>query len=413
MFEDLMSAMIKTGRLMVHFPDGRMKSFGAIPCDNPRLDVAMRLNRPATATKLIANPYLNFGEAFMSGEITVEKGSLWDLLDVLGRNLQDMPPQPVWKRGWNRFKQALETRNGLAASKRHVAHHYDLSEALYRSFLDTDRQYSCAYFSEPGMTLEEAQRAKKHHLIAKLDLKPGQKVLDIGCGWGGLAIDIAKASDAQVTGITLSKEQLEVARQRARMAGVDDRVRFELIDYRELEGHFDRIVSVGMFEHVGPGNYDGFFAKVKNLLTDDGVALIHSIGRRGTRGGSNSWIRKYIFPGGYIPSLSQVTRSTEEAELWITDIEILRLHYAETLKHWRERFLAKRDEMVKLYDERFCRMWEFYLASCEMSFRHGDMMVFQIQLSKRVDTLPVSRNYMFEREHALNNERAQRSYQYA
>jgi cyclopropane-fatty-acyl-phospholipid synthase len=362
----------------------------------------MRLHHKDTARRILTNPYLAFGEAYMNGDLTVEDGTLWDLLDVIGRNLENLPAPPAWMKLWHRVLQALETRNTLTASRRNVAHHYDLSDEMYRTFLDQDRQYSCAYFPHPGLSLEEAQLAKKRHLIAKLDLKPGQRVLDIGCGWGGLALEIAQAADVDVTGITLSQEQLAVARRRAEAAGLARRVRFELIDYRELDDRFDRIISVGMFEHVGPANYDTYFSKIRNLLADDGIAVVHSIGRRGTKGGSNSWIRKYIFPGGYIPSLSQVTQSTERTPLWITDVEILRLHYAETLKAWRERFMAHRDEMVRLYDERFVRMWEFYLASCEMNFRHGDLMVFQMQLAKRIDAVPLSRDYMFERERDLN-----------
>lgn len=403
MFDSLMTRLIKTGRVTVIYPDGKTKTYGEAGRDTASLHGTMRLHRPDTARKILSNPYLAFGEAYMDGELTVENGTLWDLLDVIGRNLDNLPSPPAWLKLWHRVVQALETRNDLAASRRNVARHYDLSDEMYRSFLDTDRQYSCAYFARPGMSLEDAQLAKKRHLIAKLDLKAGQRVLDIGCGWGGLALEIAQAADVDVTGITLSREQLEVARRRAENAGLARRVHFELIDYRELDAVFDRVISVGMFEHVGPANYDTYFQKIRNLLSDDGVAVVHSIGRRGVKGGSNSWVRKYIFPGGYIPSLSQVTQSTERAPLWITDVEILRLHYAETLKAWRDRFLANREEMTRLYDERFVRMWEFYLASCEMNFRHGDLMVFQMQLAKQIDAVPISRDYMFDRERALNH----------
>ena len=402
MFDSLMTRMIRTGRLTVIYPDGAVKTYGTIDSKNSSLNATMRLHRKDTAGKILANPYLAFGEAYMDGDLTVEGGTLWDLLEVIGRNLNNLPAPPPWLKLWHRAVQAFETHNTLAASRRNVAHHYDLSDEMYRAFLDSDRQYSCAYFPHPGLSLEEAQVAKKRHLIAKLDLKPGQRVLDIGCGWGGLALEIAQAADVEVTGITLSQEQLSVARHRAEASGLSRRVHFELIDYRELEDRFDRIISVGMFEHVGPTNYDTYFEKIRDLLDDDGVAVIHSIGRRGTKGGSNSWIRKYIFPGGYIPSLSQVTQSTERAPLWVTDVEILRLHYAETLKAWRERFMAHRELMTRLYDERFVRMWEFYLASCEMNFRLGDLMVMQVQLAKRIDALPVSRDYMFERERELN-----------
>jgi len=406
MFDSLMTQLIQQGRVTVIYPDGTRKTYGADVRDAPSLHATMRLHHKDTARRILTNPYLAFGEAYMDGDLTVEDGTLWDLLDVIGRNLENLPTPPAWMKLWHRVLQALETRNTLAASRRNVAHHYDLSDEMYRTFLDQDRQYSCAYFPHPGLSLEEAQAAKKRHLIAKLDLKPGQRVLDIGCGWGGLALEIAQAADVDVTGITLSQEQLAVARRRAEAAGLARRVRFELIDYRELDDRFDRIISVGMFEHVGPTNYDTYFSKIRSLLADDGIAVVHSIGRRGTKGGSNSWIRKYIFPGGYIPSLSQVTQATERTPLWVTDVEILRLHYAETLKAWRERFMVHRDEMARLYDERFVRMWEFYLASCEMNFRHGDLMVFQMQLAKRIDAVPLSRDYMFERERELNRPRA-------
>ena len=403
MFDSLMMRLVKTGRVAVIYPDGTKKAYGTPPQNNASPEVTMRLHRKDTARKIMAKPYLAFGEAYMDGDLTIEGGTLWDLLDIIGRNLDDLPAPPVWMKLWSRVLQVLDTRNNPAASRHNVAHHYDLSDEMYRTFLDSDRQYSCAYFSRPGLSLEEAQAAKKRHLIAKLDLKDGQRVLDIGCGWGGLALEIAHAADVEVVGITLSQEQLAVARRRAETAGLARRVRFELMDYRELTDSFDRIISVGMFEHVGPANYDTYFAKIRTLLADDGVALVHSIGRRGVKGGSNSWIRKYIFPGGYIPSLSQVTQSTERTPLWITDLEILRLHYAETLRAWRERFMASREEMTRLYDERFVRMWEFYLASCEMNFRHGDLMVFQMQMAKRIDAVPLSRDYMFERERALNH----------
>ncbi|HEY5413059.1 MAG TPA: cyclopropane-fatty-acyl-phospholipid synthase family protein [Caulobacteraceae bacterium] len=294
----------------------------------------------------------------------------------------------------------IRQANSRAAARRNVAHHYDLSTDLYRRFLDADMQYSCAYFSHPGMTLEEAQAAKKAHIAAKLDLRPGLRVLDIGCGWGGMALTLARDYGVDVTGITLSQEQLLIARQRASDTGLADRVRFELIDYRDVEGVFDRIVSVGMFEHVGVPNYAPFFERVAELLADDGVALVHSIGCKDPPGVSDPFIRKYIFPGGFIPSLSQVTPAIEPTGLWVTDIEVLRLHYAETLRHWRERFAAEREAIAAVYDERFCRMWEFYLAISELGFRAGSCMVMQMQLTKRVDVLPTARNYMVEVEAA-------------
>jgi cyclopropane-fatty-acyl-phospholipid synthase len=288
--------------------------------------------------------------------------------------------------------------NPLHAARENVAHHYDLSDTLYDLFLDIDRQYSCAYFTRPDVTLETAQADKKRHIAAKLLLRPGQKVLDIGCGWGGLALYLARECGVQVTGLTLSSEQLKVAERRAAAAGLADRVRFHLRDYRTETGRYDRIVSVGMFEHVGVVHYPAFFRKLDELLSPDGVALLHSIGRMDGPGATNPWIRKYIFPGGYSPAMSEVLPEVEKVGLWITDIEVLRLHYAETLRHWRQRFLANRERIKNLYDERFCRMWEFYLAGSEVAFRHQGHIVFQMQIAKRVDAVPLTRDYMFDWE---------------
>jgi cyclopropane-fatty-acyl-phospholipid synthase len=269
---------------------------------------------------------------------------------------------------------------------------------LYRRFLDKDMQYSCAYFTHPGMTLEAAQTAKKAHLAAKLDLSPGHRVLDIGCGWGGLAIDLAREHDVEVAGITLSTEQVDIARDRAAATGLAERVSFDLTDYRDVEGRFDRIISVGMLEHVGAPNLQAYFAQVGRLLTDEGIAVVHAIGSRSPPRVSQPFIRKHIFPGGYVPSLSQVTAAVENVGLWITDIEILRLHYAETLRHWRLRFLKEREAIARLYDERFCRMWEVYLCLSELGFRYLNLMVFQLQLSKHVDSAPLTRDYMYRED---------------
>jgi cyclopropane-fatty-acyl-phospholipid synthase len=286
-------------------------------------------------------------------------------------------------------------RNSHKRARRHAAHHYNLSNELYRLFLDDDLQYSCAYFAQPDLTLDAAQNAKKRRLAAKLQMQPGQRVLDIGCGWGGLALSLASMEDVEVVGITLSKEQLDVARRRAAEAGLSGRVSFQLTDFRDIEGTFDRIVSVGMFEHVGVPYFGRFFERIHDLLSPQGVAVLHAIGRM--RGPSTTcrWIQKYIFPGGYIPALSQVLPHVEQSGLWMTDLEILRLHYANTLRLWRERFLAHREAIRKLYDERFCRMWEFYLVTSEMSFRHAGFMVFQMQLSKAIDNVPLTRDYLF------------------
>jgi cyclopropane-fatty-acyl-phospholipid synthase len=294
----------------------------------------------------------------------------------------------------------LSQLNDRRTSRRNVAHHYDLSTDLYRRFLDEDMQYSCGYFLRPDMTLEQAQKAKKIHIAEKLRIAPGMKVLDIGCGWGGLGLELAKTYGAQVLGVTLSKEQLAVAQGRAQAMGLADRAQFSLTDYRDVSGPFDRIVSVGMFEHVGAPNYHAYFETVRNLLTEDGAALIHTIGRRHPPGVTQPWIAKYIFPGGYIPSLSEAAAAIEVSDLWLTDVEVQRLHYAETLRHWRLRFMAQRAEIAAIYDERFCRMWEFYLAISEIGFRYTGLMILQLQLAKTVDALPITRDYMLDGERA-------------
>jgi cyclopropane-fatty-acyl-phospholipid synthase len=282
-----------------------------------------------------------------------------------------------------------------------VQHHYDLSNAFYKLWLDDDMLYSCAYFQSADDTLEQAQQNKLRHIAAKLDLKPGQRILDIGCGWGAMALYLAKVADVTVMGVTLSTEQLARAREQAKLRGLDNRVTFELMDYRNVQGPFDRIVSVGMFEHVGIGQFEAYFSKIRSLLTDDGVALVHSIGRKGGPGQTGAWIRKYIFPGGYSPALSETLQSVERAGLWVTDIEILRLHYAKTLRMWEQRFQSHRTEVATMMDERFCRMWEFYLIASELSFSHGKHMNFQIQLTKTVEAAALTRDYMFETEARL------------
>jgi cyclopropane-fatty-acyl-phospholipid synthase len=398
MLKRLLQRLIKIGRLTVIEADGSVLIFGERGSDQP--DVIVKLASRLTSLKLALWPDLYLGEAYMAGDLVVERGTLWDLLDLCGRNMaahRRHGPGPV-VRLVQAVSRRLQQYNPVRISRRNVAHHYDLSHELYRSFLDPDLQYSCAYFPAADTSLENAQRAKKQHIVSKLRLEPGHRVLDIGCGWGGLALTLAKAEHVFVLGITLSQEQLAVARRRAREAGLEHRVTFELMDYREVEGKFDRIVSVGMFEHVGTPHYTAFFEKVSDLLFDDGIALIHSIGRMFGPDVTSAWIRKHIFPGGYIPAISQVSPAIERAGLWLTDLEILRLHYAETLRAWRQRFLAHIEQADQVYDERFCRMWEFYLAVSEMSFRYGDMMVFQAQLAPRIDNVPITRDYMFEEE---------------
>jgi cyclopropane-fatty-acyl-phospholipid synthase len=335
----------------------------------------------------------------MNGRISFTGGRIWEFLELVGQNISGgtgaaMPASISRCLGF--LMRKLYQINPAKVSRQNVAHHYDLSGELYDLFLDEDRQYSCGYFPTADTSLEEAQAAKKHHIVNKLLLKSGMHVLDIGCGWGGMAMSIAKQVDGvKVLGVTLSTEQLAVAQRRAKEAGLSDRVKFELLDYRAIEGQFDRIVSVGMFEHVGVPHYQAFFDKVRALLKDDGVALIHAIGRNERPGITSPFIRKYIFPGGYIPALSEVVPRVEKARLWMTDIEILRLHYAETTKHWRLRFLENWDKAEAIYDARFCRMWEFYLAVSEMSFRYDTLMVWQIQLSKKLETVPLTRNYLY------------------
>ncbi|MEO8812026.1 MAG: cyclopropane-fatty-acyl-phospholipid synthase family protein [Caulobacteraceae bacterium] len=389
--------LFRDGSLEVTLPGGRRTVVG----DGSPPTAAVRIADSLTLAKIMASPSLGVGEAYMDGRLTMERGSIHDLVDLASRNLSRRPVRPrpgALKRWWVR---QLRERNERVGARRNVAHHYDLSVELYRAFLDADMQYSCALFEDADAGLEAAQTAKKRHLAAKLLLEDGQRVLDIGCGWGGLALSLAAWAGVKVDGVTLSTEQLATARARAEAAGLAQRVSFSLTDYRDVAGPYDRIVSVGMFEHVGRPNYQVFFDGVARLLTDDGVALIHSIGRAEGPSTTDPFTAKYVFPGGYIPALSEVLPAVERAGLWVTDIEILRLHYAETLRCWRERFAARREEIAALYDERFCRMWEYYLIGAEMGFRHGGHMNFQLQLSKRVDSVPMTRGYIDDAERAL------------
>ncbi len=396
----LFRSLIKEGALVIIDADGKRHVFEGAP--GPR--VTLRLHDRSLHHRLLLNPKLAVGEGYMEGTLTVEDGAdIYTFLELAARNITAFERHPYQKlqNALAHTLKAIHTYNPVHRARKNVAHHYDLSGALYDLFLDRDRQYSCAYFNEAGESLEAAQGNKKLHLAAKLLLDPGQKVLDIGSGWGGLALYLARLAGVDVTGITLSTEQQKVSAERAGEAGLGERVRFHLRDYRQQTGRFDRIVSVGMFEHVGTGHYREFFAKVRELLTEDGVMLLHSIGRMDPPGGTNPWLRKYIFPGGYTPALSEVLAAVEDEGLWVTDIEILRLHYAETLREWRRRFNANRLAIKEIYDERFCRMWEFYLAGSEVAFRHMGQMVFQMQLARRQDAVPLTRDYMidFERAH--------------
>jgi cyclopropane-fatty-acyl-phospholipid synthase len=388
---------IRRGCLKVTTAAGKSYTFG----DGSGPPVAVRFTAASAQRAVLLDPELKLGEAYMDGTLVVEQGSIADLLSLLFRQEVNAPSW-AWPPRLARYLfRRLHQFNPRFRSKRNVAHHYDLDGRLYSLFLDGDQQYSCAYFESADLSLDDAQLAKKRHLAAKLLLKPGARVLDVGCGWGGLALYLAEMCRARVTGITLSEEQYARAKTRALERGRGQDATFQLIDYRDVEGSFDRIVSVGMFEHVGVGFYDAFFAKCAGLLKDDGIAVLHSIGRKSSPGVTNPWLAKYIFPGGYIPALSEVVPAIERARLIVTDIEVLQLHYAETLKAWRERFLAHRDEVVRLYDQRFVRMWEFYLASSETAFRDGDMVVFQIQMAKRKGVAPATRDYITREETRL------------
>jgi cyclopropane-fatty-acyl-phospholipid synthase len=401
----LLSAFIHRGTLIVRGPDGSEMVFGDLAA--PRVAVRIRTYRAMLALAL--DPELALGELFMEGQLTVEDGgNVADLLDLLFVNVARFrKSQGIW-RLLHVVQQLrlrwLRARNSRSRARASAAHHYDLSGRLYELFLDSDLQYSCAYYSDSASTLDEAQVGKKRHIISKLLLdRPGLKILDVGCGWGGMALDLARDFEASVRGITLSEEQVIRARNRAADAGLSELCQFELSDYRDLVGRYDRIVSVGMFEHVGPEFYEGYFTKARELLDDEGVMLLHTIGRSDAPGTTNAWIAKYIFPGGYVPSLSEILVAVERSGLVVTDIEVLRLHYAKTLMEWRNRFEANREEIARLYDERFCRMWEFYLAGSEMAFRHDNHVVFQLQLAKRVDAVPLTRDYMVDIERAIRS----------
>src|SRR5436190_1291628 len=394
----IFARLIGAGNLRVTTAGGSTFIFG----DGTGTPAAIRFTTRAAQRRVLLDPALKFGEAYMDGGVVVEAGSIANVLAILLSQRCESPP------GWARLRwlirylqRRIEQFNPRGRARRNAAHHYDLDDRLYALFLDADRQYSCAYFDTRDQSLDDAQLAKKRHLAAKLLVPPDRRVLDIGCGWGGLALYLGEVCSARVTGITLSERQLGLARARAAEKGLSDKVGFRLQDYRDVPEKFDRIVSVGMFEHVGVGFYDGFFGKCSILLDEHGIMLLHSIGRSEGPNVTNPWIAKYIFPGGYIPALSEVLPAVERAGLLVTDIEILRLHYAETLKAWRERFLAHREEVERLYDPRFVRMWEFYLASSEMAFREQRMMVFQMQLAKRQGIVPMTRDYIAREESRL------------
>ncbi len=397
-------SVIKQGNLRVTSARGNTFRVG----DGYGKPVAIRFATLAAQRAVILNPELKIGETYTDGTFVVEQGSIADFLELaLGQEKAGGPPRWTKPRRLVRYLwRRPQQYNPRRRARSNVAHHYDLDTRLYSLFLDSDRQYSCGYFETEDSTLDDAQLAKKRHLAAKLLLKPGRRVLDIGCGWGGLALYLANATGAHITGITLSREQLDIANSRAAEQGADGQVEFRMQDYRDLSERFDRIVSVGMFEHVGIGFYDTFFHKCADILADDGVFVLHAIARSEGPSATNAWIAKYIFPGGYIPALSEVLPAIERSGLLVNDIEILRLHYAETLKAWRARFLAHREEVERLYDARFVRMWEFYLAASEMAFRQQDLMVFQMQLTKRQGVVPMTRDYIANTEARLRDREA-------
>ncbi|MBA2918095.1 methyltransferase domain-containing protein [Sphingomonas sp. MAH-20] len=409
LFDALMRRVIKRGELTIIHADGREQTFGR---PGPDLKpVTVRFVDKETPRRIARWPRIGAGEAYMDGRLIVENGDILDLIRLVrngnpfekGGKLQ--APNPI-RRAVLDILGRLDRLNWSRRSKRNVAHHYDLSDRLYDLFLDADRQYSCAYFTDPANSLEQAQADKKAHIAAKLALRPGLKVLDIGCGWGGMALYLNRVANVDVLGITLSEEQLAVARRRAEEAGVADRVKFELLDYRAVTGEFDRIVSVGMFEHVGPPHYRTFFRQCRNLLSEDGVMLLHTIGRMGGPSTTDAWTAKYIFPGGYIPALSEIVPASESARMIASDVEALRLHYAFTLQHWYDRTVAHRAEIEALYDARFFRMWQFYLAGALTSFEGGGMCNYQIQYIRNRRTLPITRDYMVEAEAALRRQEA-------
>ena len=395
-FESYFKSLVKQGSITVDMPGGPL-----VLGDGTGPDLAIKILDQAAVWALLRNPVLQFGELYMDHRIEVTRGSIYDVLALGSRNILHSHPMD-WTRTIDRFRAfaaKMSPGNGLTRSRANVSHHYDLDRRLYALFLDQDWQYSCGYFESPADSLDTAQLAKKRHIAAKLLIEPGHSVLDIGCGWGGMALYLARNTGANVRGITLSKEQLDMAR--SRVAPNEQGIAFDLEDYRATQGPFDRIVSVGMLEHVGLENFKTYFRRVAELMSDDGVALIHTIGRSLGPAHTNEWLQKYIFPGGYIPALSELAPAIEAAGLFITDVETLRLHYAETVKAWSENFARRRDQARAIYGERFCRMWEFYLAGAESAFREEREVVFQLQLSKKIDTVPLTRAYISEREEAL------------
>ena len=404
LLDKMLRKLVREGELTMIDHDGRTYRYGA-PVPGMRALTAKLTDRGA-AMHIATNPRLGAGEAYMDGRLVMVEGDVRDLLLLIQRNapfenLGPLEPKGVVRRAIDAAAGKLDQVNWRARSKRNAEHTYNLTRRLYELFLDEDRQYTCAYYTDPANSLEQAQLDKKAHLAAKLHLKPGMRVLDIGCGWGGLALYLHKMYDVDVLGIALAPDQIAFCKERAAEAGVADRVKFELLDYRDVEGPFDRIISVGLIEHLGTPHYPGFFAKTRDLLAPDGVMVSHCCGRMGPPGVTDAWTRKYIFPGGYIPALSELVSEAERHKLIVADVEAVRYHYALTLEEWYHRTNAARDEIVELYDERFFRMWQFYLAGAEAAFRHGGLVNWQVQYLRKRDAVPMTRDYMVDEERRL------------
>ena len=399
LFSNFLIKAVRLGSLVVHFPNGKTLRFG----DGTGKPVEVTMHDPSLTRKILMNADIAVGEAYMNGDMTIRDDDLFGFMELAVRN---MGRNGAWHHGPSRRKKFMKSlrrmtrfvsqHNPIGRAQKNVAHHYDLSVELYELFLDADKQYSCGYYKSSDDTLEMAQQQKKEHIARKLCLGPGMRVLDIGCGWGGMGLTLARNYDVEVVGVTLSREQHKVAQARARAEGLERQVDFRLLDYRHVTEEFDRIVSVGMFEHVGVPHYAEYFNHIHDLLVPDGVALVHTIGRSAPPNVTSPWIAKYIFPGGYVPALSDVANVIEEANLITADIEVLRLHYADTLRDWRARFEANIDKATALYDEKFCRMWRYYLVASEVTFRLDRQVVFQFQLTKTQQAVPVTRNYLYE-----------------
>ena len=390
--DKMLTHLFRRGNLRIIYPDGVARQYG----DGSGQAVTVHLHDATLPRRIVLSPDMAVGEAYMDGRLTIDDDNLYGFLSLAVSNIAAQG-QPWFRKPlvMGRYMMRyLQQFNPASRAQANVAHHYDLSGELYDLFLDEDRQYSCAYFRDPDMTLEQAQAAKKNHIAEKLLIKPGMRVLDVGCGWGGMGLTLARDYGAEVVGVTLSKEQHAIANQRAEAAGLSDRVSFQLMDYRHVTGTFDRIVSVGMFEHVGVPHYEEYFRTIRERLSPEGVALVHTIGRCAPPTTTSPWITKYIFPGGYVPAMSEAMRAIEHQDLFTTDVEIWRLHYAQTLRHWHNRFMANIDKARALYDDRFCRMWRYYLIASELTFRLGPQVVFQFQLSPVQDAVPLTRDYL-------------------